>query len=87
MRKQVDFDVRVFPLGNGANDTMTHEDVGKFVRENYLHKPNLKDGKINPEDKSYWEVFNTFTNQISAGTIYYQVTLVKFEDEKVVSAK
>ena len=85
MRKQVDFDVRVFPLGNGANDTMTHEQVGQFVRDNYLHKPNPK-----PDDRGYWEVFNTATNQISAGTIYYQVTLVKFEDaplEKVVSAK
>lgn len=66
MRKQVDFDVRVFPLGNGANETMTHEAVGGFIRENYLKKG--------------WEVFHVETNQVSAGVIYYQVTLLKYAE-------
>lgn len=66
MRKQVDFDVRVFPLGNGANETMTHESVGAFIRDNYF--------------ANGWEVFHVDTNQVSAGVIYYQVTLLKYED-------
>lgn len=75
MRKQVDFDVRVFPLGNGANDTMTRLDVAKFIREDYLLKPNA-----DKTDKSYWEVTNTSSLQVSAGVIYFQVTLIKFLD-------
>ena len=66
MRKQVDFDTRVFPLGNGANDSMTHEQVGAYIRENYL--------------KQNWEVLSTDNIQVSAGTIYFQVSLVKYED-------
>ena len=72
MRKQVDFDVRVFPLGNGANDTMTHDAVGEYIRDNYLRKG--------------WEVFDVNANQVSAGTIYFQVTLLKYEDEAVVKS-
>lgn len=71
MRKQVDFDVRVFPLGNGANETMTHDAVGAFIRQNYLEKG--------------WEVFNAETNQVSAGAIYFQVTLLKYEELPAVS--
>lgn len=66
MRKQVDFDVRVFPLGNGSNETMTHDAVGAFIRDNYF--------------QNGWEVFHVETNQVSAGVIYYQVTLIKYED-------
>jgi len=65
MRKQIDFDVRVFPLGNGANGSMTHEQVAEDVRENYLKKG--------------WEVFSDHVNQVSAGVIYYQVALAKYE--------
>ena len=71
MRKQTDFDVRVFPLGNGANETMTHDQVSDFIRENYL--------------KRGWEVFRTETNQVSAGVIYFQVVLVKYEDVVAVT--
>ena len=71
--KQVDFDVKVFPLGNGSDGTMTRDLVSAFIRDNYLLKPN--DDK---SDKSYWAVFDISTNQISNGTIYYQVTLVKY---------
>lgn len=66
MRKQVDFDVRVFPLGNGSNGSMTHEQVSQYVRENYQTKG--------------WEVFSDHVNQVSAGTIYYQVSFVKWEE-------
>lgn len=65
MRKQIDFDVRVFALGNGANGSMTHEQISQYVRENYL-----QDG---------WEVFSDNVNQISAGVIYYQVAFAKYE--------
>jgi hypothetical protein len=67
MRKQTDFDVRVFPLGNGSGgESMTHEQVGEFVRTNYLDKG--------------WEVLSANNNQVSAGVIYLQVVLVKWED-------
>ena len=69
MRKQIDFDVRVFPLGNGANDTMTHEAVGKFIREDYLQKG--------------WEVLSADSLQVSAGVIYLQTVLVRYEDELI----
>lgn len=68
MRKQTDFDVRVFPLGVGAGGTsMTREQVSQFIRENYLNG-------------SGWEVFSTNVNQVSDGVIYFQVVLVKWED-------
>ena len=67
MRKQVDFDVRVFPLGNGANETMTHEAVGAFVRDNYLTKG--------------WELYgNPSALQVSAGVIYYSLSFVRYEE-------
>lgn len=75
MRKQVDFDVRVFPLGNGSNDSMTREQIAQLIRDGYLLRSNE-----NKADKSYWEVFDVNTNQVTAGTIFYQVTLVKYLD-------
>lgn len=69
MRKQIDFDVRVFPLGNGSNDTMTHDAVGKFIREDYLQKG--------------WEVLSADSLQVSAGVIYLQTVLVRYEDEPI----
>ncbi len=75
MRKQVDMDVRVFPLGNGADSSMTHDQVSQYLKENYLLKPNA-----DKSDKSYWELFHVDTNQVSAGVIYYQTTLVKWLD-------
>lgn len=75
MRKQVDFDVRVFPLGNGSDGSMTREQVSQVIKDNYLLKPNSEKA-----DKSYWEVFQVHTNQVSGGTIYYQTTLLKYLD-------
>lgn len=66
MRKQVDFDVRVFALGNGANDTWTRERVSAFVRDEYLIKG--------------WEIFDVNTNQVFGGSIFYQITFLKYED-------
>lgn len=69
MRKQVDFDVRVFPLGTGSGgDSMTREQVSAFLRDNYL---SLSIG---------WEIMNVNVNQVSAGVIYLQVSLVRWED-------
>lgn len=79
MRKQVDFDVRVFPLGNGANDTMTREQVAEWVRANYLLKPY--------DDGSYWEVFHTDSLQVSAGVIYFNVVLLRYKDAELFSGK
>jgi hypothetical protein len=73
MRKQIDFDVRVFPLGNGANGSMTREEVSDFIRTNYL------------DSQTGWEVFNVNANQVAAGVIYYQVTLCKYEDVNLVA--
>lgn len=74
MRKQTDFDVRVLALGNGAGgESMTHEQVSEFVRETYL--------------KNGWEVLSATPNQVSAGVIYLQVVLVKYEDVEVTEAK
>lgn len=72
MRKQVDFDVRVVPLGNGSNGSMTHEQVAEFVR-GYLREG--------------WEVFSDHVNQVSAGVIYYQITLAKYEEDALTPAK
>jgi hypothetical protein len=67
MRKQTDFDVRVFALGTGAGgESMTHEQVSQYVRDNYL--------------ANGWEVLSVHTNQVSAGVIYLQVVLVKWEE-------
>jgi hypothetical protein len=67
MRKQVDLHVRTFPMGNGAaGETATYLQVSEFLRENYLSKG--------------WEVLNTYPAQISAGTIFVMVALVKYED-------
>jgi len=67
MRKQTNFDVRVFPLGNGSGgESMTHEQVSDFVRTNYLEQG--------------WEVLSANNNQVSAGVIYLQVVLVKWEN-------
>ena len=74
MRKQLDFDVRVFALGTGAGgESMTHEQVSAYVRDNYLTHG--------------WEVLSVTTNQVSAGVIYLQVALVKWEDVEEVKSK
>ena len=72
MRKQIDFDVHVYPLGNGANETMTRVDVARDIRENYL--------LASSKDGSYWEVQGASSLQVSAGVIYYQVTFIKYLD-------
>ena len=70
MRKQVDFDVRVFPLGSSGNqgDFMTREQVSQFIRDNYL---SLNDG---------WEVMSAGQIQITGNVIMFQVVLVKWQE-------
>lgn len=65
MRKQVDFVVRVWALGNGNNDTVTTEKLSKEIREIYL-------------DNGY-EVFSTHAIQVAASAVFYNVTFVKYE--------
>lgn len=68
MRKQVDFDVRVFQISANPeqNGGMTHDQVSAFVRENYL--------------KNGWEVLSAQNVQIAANAVSVQVNLVKYED-------
>lgn len=66
MRKQTDFVVRVFPLGNGANDSVTGDELSRIIRNQYL--------------ANGYEVFSTAALQVSAGVIFYNVSLVKYED-------
>jgi hypothetical protein len=68
MRKQVDFVVRSWEFGNGANGTKTSAMVSEEIRENYLNKG--------------YEVFSTpGVLQITAGVINFSVCFVKYEDE------
>lgn len=66
MRKMTDFVVKVYKLGNGANDTMTSDMLTKVVRENYLGKG--------------YEVFSTDAIQVFGGEIFYNITFAKYED-------
>lgn len=66
MRKQTDFVVRVFNLGNGANDTMTGEQLTQVVRELYLNKG--------------YEVFSTDAIQVFGGNIFYNICFAKYEE-------
>lgn len=66
MRKQTDFVVRVFKLGNGANGTQTGEQLTQEVREKYL--------------KSGYEVFSTDAIQVFGGEIFYNICFAKYED-------
>jgi hypothetical protein len=66
MRKQVDFIVRVFKLGNGANDTWTSDMLNKYTHENYFSKG--------------YEVFNASVSQVFGGEIYFNMNFVKYED-------
>lgn len=74
MRKQTDFVVRVWDMGNGANGSKTGEVVSKEIRDVYL--------------RNGYEIFSTpGALQISAGVIYFAVCFVKYEDVAEPSAK
>jgi hypothetical protein len=66
MRKQTDFVVRVWELGNGSNGSTTGQALSHEVKELYLNNG--------------FEVFSTAALQVSAGVIYYNMSFVKYED-------
>lgn len=66
MRKQVDFIVRVFKLGNGSNDTWTSEMLNKYTHETYFSKG--------------YEVFSGSIAQVFGGEIFFNMNFVKYED-------
>ena len=74
MRKQVDFAVRVFPLGNGGNGTLTGEQVAEIVRD---------------YQKKGFEVFNISAFQVTGLSISYHIAFIKYEEvtDAVRSAK
>ena len=74
MRRQIDMDVRVFPLGQGNNNSMTREQVSAFVRENYFDKGTATE---------HWEIVSVLNNQVAAGVAFTQVNLVKWKEEAV----
>lgn len=69
MRKQVDFDIRVFDIVAGSNTGeggMTHEQVREFVKTNYLDNG--------------WEVIHSEVAQISANHVFFAVSLAKYDE-------
>lgn len=66
MRKQVDFVVRVFKLGNGSNDTWTSDMLNQYTQENYFSKG--------------YEVFSASVSQVFGGEIYFNMNFAKYED-------
>lgn len=65
MRKQTDFDYRVYPVGN-TEGNYNHLQLSAEIREEYL--------------QNGWEVLSTENLQVSANVIYLAVSLVKYED-------
>jgi hypothetical protein len=79
MRKQVDFDVRVFKLTPSGQEagTTTRDSMREFLRTNY------------PFEQG-WEVVNTFLATPEQNTVPLAVVLVRYEDvdtESTVKAK
>lgn len=67
MRKQVDFDVRSLPLGNGSGgESFTREQMCQIVKTEYLDKG--------------WELFSNSTNQVYGGAISILYIFLKYED-------
>lgn len=68
MRKQVDFDIRVFDVtSQPETGGMTHEQVREFVKANYLDKG--------------WETLGVEHTQVSANHVFFAVFLVKYQDD------
>lgn len=68
MRKQTDFDIRVFKINSNpeAYGGMSHTQVSDFIRENYL--------------RWGWEVLSTQNVTYDGNNVAVQVSLVKYED-------
>lgn len=68
MRKQVDFAVRVWRLGNGSDGSTTGEQLSQEIVEKYLAND--------------YEVFDVASIQTSGFAIMYQVTFVKYAEQE-----
>jgi hypothetical protein len=68
MRKQTDFDVRVFQVTNNpaAHGGMTHDQVSLMVKRDYLVYG--------------WEVLSSENISYDGNNIFVQVSFVKYED-------
>lgn len=74
MRKQTDFVIRSWEIGNGANGTKTGEMVSREIRDVYL--------------ANGYEVFSVpGALQIFAGAVNFAVCFVKYEDVAEPSVK
>lgn len=73
MRKQIDFAVRVWKLGNGADGSTTGEALGQEIRELYLAND--------------YEVFDVASIQTSGFAIMYQVTFVKWQEVPILDTQ
>lgn len=65
MRKQVDFDFRVYPVG-ATEGTYNHTQLSAEIRTQYIEQG--------------WEVLKTEVTQVSANVIYLAVSLVKYQE-------
>lgn len=62
--KQVDFDFRVYPVGN-TEGNYNHQQLSDEIRTQYLEKG--------------WEVLKTEISQVTGQVIYLAVSFVKYE--------
>ena len=65
-RKQVDFDFRVYPVGQGDGN-YNHQMLSDEIRTQYI--------------ANGWEVISTEVTQVSANVLFLAVSLVKYENE------
>lgn len=65
MRKQTDFDFRVYPVGN-TEGNYNHETLRAEIKAAYIDRG--------------WEVMSTEVSQVSANVIFLAITLVKYEE-------
>lgn len=64
--KQIDFDFRVYPVGN-TEGNYNHLQLSEEIRTQYL--------------QNGWDVLKTEVSQVSANVIYLAVTFVKYAEE------
>lgn len=73
MRKQIDFALRVWRVGNGADGTTTNEQLRQEILDTYL--------------ANGYELFDVASIQTSGFAIMYQATFVKYAEALDVKSK
>jgi hypothetical protein len=75
MKKQTDFDVRVFQINRNpeAHGGMNHLQVSQMVRDEYLSQG--------------WDVLSSENISFDGNNVFVQVSLVKWEDVPEVAEK